>query len=112
MGALTLGALVTVEAGVGVVAPALVPRATAADAGAPFTAAYTGQLQIWTVPAGVDHVSVTLTGGAGGNGGMTRYDGVAAAQNGGRGGPGGVVTAVIPVTPGQDLTYWVGGGRA
>ena len=34
MGALTLGALVTVEAGVGVVAPTLVPRATAADAAA------------------------------------------------------------------------------
>lgn len=55
--------------------------------------------QTWTVPDGVNAITVTATGGGGGGG----YDPA-------RGGNGGVVTATLTVTPGQTLQLFVGGG--
>ena len=52
----------------------------------------------WTVPRHVYSVKVVATGGGGGYG------------NGGNGGNGGVVTATLPVQPGQTLQLFVGGG--
>lgn len=54
----------------------------------------------WTVPTGVTRISVKVYGAQGG--------GVAAFGQG-TGGHGAMVTALVPVTPGQTLTYVVGG---
>lgn len=56
----------------------------------------------FTVPAGITSLTVTATGGGGGGGG-----------NGGRaygGGGGAIVTSTLSVTPGQNLSLYVGGG--
>lgn len=55
---------------------------------------YTGSPQTWTVPPCVSSITVTVAGADGG---------------GNLGGNGAVVTATIPVTPGQVLTINVGG---
>lgn len=56
---------------------------------------YTGAVQHWTVPAGVTEIIVTAAGAQGGSD-LTRAGG-------------GVVTATIPVTPGNVLDIYVGG---
>lgn len=58
--------------------------------------AVTGAPEVWTVPAGVDSLSVTVAAGAGGS-----Y-----FSNGGAGGS---VEATIPVEPGDRLAFVVGG---
>ncbi len=58
---------------------------------------YTGGPVAWTVPAGVDTVTMTADGAQGGDGGD------------GHGGLGGEATADVPVTPGQVLQVDVGG---
>ena len=67
-------------------------------AGSPQTFNYTGGTQTYTVPAGVTSVQVTATGGGGG--GTTTGTGAAA---------GAVVSALVPVTPGEQLIITVGG---
>ena len=72
---------------------------------ASITFAYTGSAQSFTVPAGVTRITVTAAGGQGG-------PGVRAGSNcllqTGCGGGGALVTATIPVTPGQTLDIMVG----
>ncbi len=61
---------------------------------------YTGGPQRWVVPAGVTQATVELHGAGGG---------AAAGGAGGVGGPGAIVRATLTVTPGQQLTFVVGG---
>lgn len=63
---------------------------------------YTGDVQSWTVPSGVEAISVTLTGAQGGRG-ADDDPGVGAA-----GGAGGRVTGRLAVTPGEVLTFHLG----
>ncbi|HLY02889.1 MAG TPA: hypothetical protein VKR56_10420 [Candidatus Cybelea sp.] len=64
---------------------------------------YTGAKQSFKVPSGVTHVTITAYGASGAPGG-SYFEGFAAS-----GGPGGMVTATIPVTPGELLAIFVGG---
>lgn len=74
---------------------------TSAGSGAPLafkqqrTFLYTGKEQSFTVPSGVSRIRVIAVGGNGG-GNVIAY--------------GGRVSAVIPVTPSETLTIYVGGG--
>jgi hypothetical protein len=61
---------------------------------------YTGAVQSWTVPAGVNSATFELRGGAGGD-----Y----APGYGALGGGGARVTATLPVVPGESLSIYVGG---
>lgn len=62
---------------------------------------YTGAVQTWTVPSGVDTIYVKMWGAAGGGG----------PDNGNNwGGGGGYTEAVIPVNAGQTIEIYVGGG--
>jgi PKD repeat protein len=63
---------------------------------------YTGAAQDFIVPAGVNTITAKMWGGAGG--------GQQAANTAGAGG--GYSTASIPVTPGESLTIYAGGGGA
>lgn len=67
------------------------------------TFSYTGAQQSFTVPTGVTQITVTANG-ASGAGKVRRRTGV--------GGTGGLVTATIPVTPGETLAIFVGGKGA
>ena len=58
---------------------------------------YTGAQQSFTVPAGVTHLTVGVSGASGASGRTTV------------GGDGGWVKATIPVTPGETLALFVGG---
>lgn len=62
------------------------------------TFAYTGGQQTFEIPAGVTHVTILASGASGG-----------AGYGSGFSGPGGLLTATIPVTPGETLTVVVGG---
>jgi hypothetical protein len=68
------------------------PRFTAAA-----TYEFTETIQSYTVPAGVSKINVSAAAGQGGS-------------NAGQGGRGGVVAGSIPVTPGETLFVFVGGG--
>ena len=84
-----------------VTAATVVPLAAsgAAQADAPSqTFGSTGAEQTYTVPAGVDSVTASLTGGTGGSG----------CASGGSAGAGATLTATTPVTPGQKLYLNVG----
>jgi hypothetical protein len=70
------------------------------------TFGYTGSTGTFTVPAGITALTVTITGGEGGNGGA---DATPAPPTGGYRG---VVTGTVAVTPGQVLTIGVGSGGA
>ncbi len=72
-----------------------------------FTSTTSGDYQYFTVPAGVTSVQVTV---AGGSGGAARSSPGYTGFPGGIGGSGGLVTATVPVTPGQVLSLWVGRG--
>lgn len=78
------------------------PIRTSVGAGASDTYAnhhtfhYTGKKQVFSVPASVTNIKVIAIGGDG-------------APNYGRAGYGGRVSAVIPVTPYEDLWVFVGG---
>ena len=63
---------------------------------------HTGAPISWTVPSGVEAISVTLTGAQGGRG-ADDDPGVGAA-----GGVGGRVTGRLAVTPGEVLTFHLG----
>ena len=67
-------------------------------AGVTKTVTYAGAPQDFTVPAGVDQLTITGTGGSGGSGG-----GVANGFIAPRGGFGAVVSEVVAVTPGEVL---------
>jgi hypothetical protein len=86
--------------------------ASGGDAGTPSTdAPAVGQTTFtatgsgtWTVPSGVNQVSIVLVGGGGGAGG---------GGNGGGGGGGALARANnVPVTPGYNINYYVGSGGA
>lgn len=64
---------------------------------------YTGAVQTWTVPAGVTKLRVKMWGAAGGPGPIAAF---------GPGGGGGYTDARLSVTPGQQLSIFVGGGGA
>jgi hypothetical protein len=64
---------------------------------------YTGSKQSFKVPTGVTHITITAYG-ANGALGNDQFSGYAAS-----GGNGGMVTATIPVTPGERLAIFVGG---
>ena len=68
--------------------------------GPPLTSiySYTGGSQTWTVPAGLTSINAYMWA-AGGGGGVTVS-----------GGAGAFVQAAVPVTPGETLTFIVGGG--
>jgi titin len=70
------------------------------------TFSYTGSTSSFTVPANITSLTVTITGGEGGNGGADATPAPPA------GGYRGVVTGTLAVTPGQTLTVAVGGGGA
>ena len=61
--------------------------------------AYTGDVQTWTVPAGVTQATVDVYGAAGGFAGSGTQDG----------GLGGHASAALPLTPGDTVTVVVGG---
>lgn len=65
--------------------------------------------QNWTVPAGVNSLSVQAGGGGGGGGGGHEQGN---GQAGGGGGGGGYSTGTLSVTPGQVIAVTVGGGGA
>jgi hypothetical protein len=84
------------------------PTAYAANGAAPAAShdqvfKYTGRPQSFKVPAGVTHLTITAYG-ANGAPGMVYPSGFASA-----GGSGRMVTATIPVTPGEELGIFVGG---
>jgi hypothetical protein len=77
-----------------VAATAPAQRSAAAAPSDTLTFGYTGDVQSWTVPAGVDRIGVDAEG----------------AQGAGEfGGLGGWTHAVVPVTPGQVVGIYVGG---
>src|SRR5882762_5311199 len=96
-----------VFASVGVVAPlsvAAAPCATSTSGGTTtLTFCYTGAAQTWTVPAGVNSVKFTVSGGAGGAG---------AAGSNPAGGLGGRAVATVAVVPGSTVTIMIGGQGA
>lgn len=66
------------------------------------------------VPGGVTEIQVSCYGGGGGGGGGAKsnwpaYGGVNTAD-GSAGGSGGLIVGVLPVTPGEVLTFWIGVG--
>jgi hypothetical protein len=63
---------------------------------------------LWTVPRGVTSVTATVIGGGGGGGGGCELN--PHVSGGGGGGSGGINTQTITVTPGQTISYTVGGG--
>ena len=98
-----LGAVVSALVG-GAMAVPLASAAPAAAAG--LTSAlfgYSSGYQSFTVPTGVHSLSVSVIGGAGG-------DGNASSSCHSNGAGGGWVYGDVPVNPGQVLTMWVGGG--
>src|SRR4051812_37235443 len=68
-------------------------------AAGPYTFNYTGDVQQWTVPAGVTQVTAVVSGGGGGGN----------CWGSGSGGPGAQVQAKFAVTPGETLDVAVGG---
>jgi hypothetical protein len=69
---------------------------------------FTGSAQTFTVPAGVTEITVDASGAAGGSGEAFASN-PDCASNFGVGGLGGDTTAVIAVTPGEELQINVGG---
>ncbi|MDQ1732337.1 MAG: hypothetical protein QOK10_2496, partial [Pseudonocardiales bacterium] len=81
------------------------PSATCTAGTCTVSFAETGAVQNWTVPAGVDHITVTAAGGSGGTG--APYSGAPSP-----GGTGGKVTATVPVQAGDALAIVVGAAGA
>ena len=80
--------------------PALSPARTASTTPKPVAVfTYTGGYQYWTVPTGVNSVTVHAWGGGGGGATVVT-----------RGGGGAYVTGTLPVTPGETLQIVVGRG--
>ena len=65
---------------------------------------------VWTVPAGVHHITVATIGAGGGGGGGSYYNGY--ASSGGGGGYGSIQIQDFTVTPGQIYNITVGSGGA
>ncbi len=68
---------------------------------------FTGGIQMWTVPCGVNSVFIQTWGAQGGSGAVG-----GASVGGGAGGLGGYAEGVLGVTPGQVLNVFVGGQGA
>jgi uncharacterized protein YjdB len=69
------------------------------------TFTYTGSPQSWTVPCGVDTITVVAVGATGGQAGGSGFPSLGVTTPG----KGGLVQANVAVTPGQVLTVYVGG---
>ncbi len=82
------------------VVAAPVSPAAAAPTTSTATFAYTGAVQTWTVPAGVSAATFQLQGAAGANG---------SGAQAGNGGAGGTLSAVVPLTPNNAVSVYVGG---
>ena len=81
-----------------------IPTAALAVSSNPFIANFNNATPgTFVVPAGVTSISINLKGGAGGTGGND-------SRSGGNPGAVNVVTGNLTVTPGETLTYGVGGG--
>ena len=78
----------------------------AAAAGERWDFEYTGAPETWHVPDGVEHLTVLVVGAAGERG---RAEG---HYSGAGGGVSGQAISSWPVTPGEQLTIWVGGDAA
>ena len=100
----TLAAGLAVGVGLAAAPAAQAAPATCTTAGLVTTCAfgYTGTPQDWTVPAGVDRATFTVTGASGGS----DLDPRAAYRPGGRGG---TTISTISVTVGEVLRLFVGG---
>jgi hypothetical protein len=83
--------------------PLSVPVGSSSPQTATATFSSTGQTRTFTVPAGVSTLTFTPAGEAGGAG-----TGTSAQAAGGAGGDGAVVTGILSVTPGEQLTIDVG----
>ena len=62
---------------------------------------YTGAVQTWTVPAGVNYIFVKMWGGGGGGGSYGGW------RQGSTGGAGGYSEGLVPVVPGQTVSITV-----
>ena len=69
----------------------------------PFVRGYTSTQQSFVVPAGVNSITLTIRGGAGGSGGSDSYRGGSPSNAN-------VITGSLTVTPGETILYGVGGG--
>ncbi|WP_157412890.1 Ig-like domain-containing protein [Aeromicrobium sp. Root236] len=78
---------------------ALAPEAAQAAPGSKTFSIADGNNQAWIVPADVHSLNVKVNGAAGGAGGL----------EGGSGGRGASGTVTVPVTPGQQITVYLGG---
>jgi hypothetical protein len=85
----------------------VVPLATSASAAGLAEAdfGFSAGYQTWPVPTGVHTATIGVIGGAGGDGAV-----VDSTCSGTSAGAGGWVEGTVPVTPGQVLSIWVGGG--
>ncbi|HEY2054735.1 MAG TPA: Ig-like domain repeat protein [Solirubrobacterales bacterium] len=79
---------------------ALVAPAAALAAPEVWAFGYSGEPQVFTVPSGVTELSMTAIGGSGLSAGS--------AIGGGAAGVSGLAYGRFPVTPGEELTIWVG----
>ncbi|RME15647.1 MAG: hypothetical protein D6799_05770, partial [Bacteroidetes bacterium] len=68
-----------------------------------YTFNYTGNIQTWTVPAGVCEIKIKAWGAGGGGGGTDSY-------SPGNGGNGGYAEGTFTVNPGDNLSIYVGQG--
>jgi hypothetical protein len=97
--ALSLGAAAALLAGCNVSQPLIgAPNVISAAQLHHQTFDYTGKEQTFKVPAGVKLITVDARGAAGGGN-----------YSGHQGGLGGLITAELPVTPGENLAVFVGG---
>jgi len=73
-----------------------------------FTETHTSGSGTYTVPAGITELTITLVGGGGGGGGCGANEEPLYTGGGGAGGD--TFNQVIPVTPGQQISWTVGSG--
>lgn len=99
---LSVAAIVSTVVTLGALLVALPQSALAGPTTVTRTYSYTGSTDAFTVPSGITHLTVTIIGAEGGNGGA---DATPAPPPGGYRG---VVTGTLAVTPGQVLTVAVG----
>jgi hypothetical protein len=78
-----------------------------------FTVTTPGAVQTFTVPAGINKITIELWGGGGAGGAVSGFTGILAIYGGGAaggGGGGGYLKADVTVTPGQIINIVIGRG--